>query len=188
MSTKSMLTFVVAMMASVIFAVGCQEPVSDGDGHSHDGHSHSHGDHDHDHADCDCGHDHGNGSGDKADDDHPPHGPNHGHLFDLNSDEFTCEWCQYQDNNVIRFYLLDGKAQSPKPLVVEKFLVKPLVGSEGEPFELEPENVDPEGAAHSFMLDEILLRTAIPLGVEIEIVMDGKTLTGQIKAHEPLDH
>ncbi len=182
MSTKSLLTFVIAMMASVIFAVGCQEPVADSGSNSH---SHGDHDHDHDHADCDCGHDHG---GDKDHDDHPPHGPNHGHLFDLDSDEFTGEWCQYQDNNVIRFYLLDGKGQSPKPLVVEQFLVKSLVGSEDEPFELEPENVDPEGAASSFMLDAVLLRTAIPLGVEIEIITEGKTLKGEIKAHEPLDH
>ena len=108
--------------------------------------------------------------------------------FEFDSDEFTGEWCKYKDNNEIRIYLLDGKGESPKPLVVEQFLVKPLTGSEDEPFELEPEDVDPEGAAHSFMLDDVLLQTAIPLGVEIEVIADGKTLKGQIKAHEPLDH
>ena len=203
MRTKSLLSFVVAMLATVVFAVGCQEPLPDAaggndhdhaecegcdhdhgeceghDDHSHDGHDHDHASHDHD------GHDHASHA---EGHDHPPHGPNHGHLFDFDTDEFTCEWCQYKDNNVIRFYLLDSKAESPKPLVVEQFLVKPMVGSDEESFELEPEDVDPEGAAHSFSLDDIMLRTAIPLGVEIEVIADGKTLKGQIKAHEPLDH
>lgn len=183
MSIKSLSGFIVAMLATIVFAVGCQEP-SDAGGHDHDGHSHDHGEHGHVHGpDCDHSHD-----GEHAHDDHPAHGPNHGHLFDLDSDEFSCEWCQYKDNNEIRFYLLDGKSESPKPLVVEEFLVKPLVGNDSEPFEIEPENVDPEGAAHSFMLDDVLLRTAIPLGVEIEIIAEGKTLKGQIKAHEPMDH
>ena len=72
--------------------------------------------------------------------------------------------------------------------MVEKFLVKPLVGNDSEPFEMEPENVDPEGAAHSFMLDDINLRSGINLGVEIEIITEGQTLKGQIKAHEARDH
>ena len=170
------MSFVVAMLATIAFAVGCQEPAETAgshDGHDHGEHGHSHdGDHDHDHDDH--SHDH-------AGHDHPPHGPNHGHMFDLDSEEYTCEWCQYPDNNEIRFYLLDKKTQAEKPLVVEQFLVTPLVGSEVEPFELEPENVDPEGAAHSFMLDDNLLRTAIPLGVkEIEVIADGKTMKGKI--------
>ena len=199
MRIKSLLSFVVVMMATTIFAVGCQEPTetASSDGHDHGDHSgcdHDHAGHDHgDHSECDHdGHDHGDHDGhDHAshdDPDHPPHGPNHGHMFDFDSDEFTGEWCQYKDNNVIRIYLLDAKGQSSKPMVVEQFLVKPLVGSEDEPFELEPENVDPEGAAESFMLDDNSLRTAIPFGVEIEVVTEGKTLKGQIKAHEPRDH
>jgi len=175
MRTKSLLSFVVVVLATVVFAVGCQKPTESAGG-SHD---HDHGEHDHDHGDH--GHSH-------AAHDHPPHGPNHGHIFELDSDEFTGEWCKYPDNNVIRFFLLDGKGKSPKSLVVEQFLVKPLTGSEGEPFELEPEDVDPEGAASSFMLDDQLLQIAIPLGVEIEVIADGQTLKGQIKAHEPLDH
>ena len=184
MSIKSLSGFIVAMLAMVVFAVGCQEP-SDTAGHDHDGHSHDHGEHGHVHG-PDCDHDHGHAS--HGEHDHPPHGPNHGHLFDLDSDEFTCEWCQYKDNNEIRFYLLDAKAESPKPLVVEKFLVTPLTGNEKEPFEFEPENVDPEGAADRFVLDSSILRTGINLGVEVEIVTEGKTLKGQIKAHEARDH
>jgi len=183
MRIKSFSTFVVAMLGIVIFTVGCQEP-----GTADAGHGHDHGEHGHDHSDCEHGHDHDGHDHASHDHDHPPHGPNHGHMFEIDSDEFTGEWCQYQDNDVIRFYLLDSKGQSPKPMVVEKFLVKPMVGSEGEPFELEPEDVDPEGAAHSFMLDDNDLRTAIPLGVEIEVIADGKTLKGMIKAHEPRDH
>ena len=182
MSTKSLSGFVVAMLATVVFAVGCQEPSDTG--HDHDGHSHDHGEHGHVHG-PDCDHSHGDEHGH---DDHPAHGPNGGHLFDLDSDEFSCEWRQYQDNNVIRFYLLDGKSESPKPLVVEEFIVTPLVGNDKEPFEFEPVNVDPEGAAHEFMLDDRNLRTGINLGVEVEIVTEGKTLKGQIKAHKARDH
>ncbi|MDB2685799.1 hypothetical protein N9Y42_01135 [Mariniblastus sp.] len=195
MRTKSLLSFLVAMLATIVIAGGCQEPVGDTDGggaQSHDEHDHSSCDHDHDHSSCDHDHSH-DGDHDHAADgdhghDHPAHGPNHGHMFDFDSDEFTGEWCQYPDNNVIRIYLLDEKGEGSKPLVVEQFLVKPLVGSEGDPFELEPEDVDPEGAADSFMLDDMVLRTAIPLGVEIEVIADGKTLKGEIKAHKPMDH
>ena len=187
MRTKSQISFVVAMLATIAFAVGCQEPTENAGSKGDDQGGHVHGpdcDHDHSH---DGEHKH-EGDHDHADHDHPAHGPNHGHMVDFDSDEFSCEWCQYKDNNVIRFYLLDAKAESPKPLVVEQFLVKPLVGSEEEAFELEPEDEDPEGAANAFMLDDIMLRTAIPLGVEIEVITEGKTLKGQIKAHEPLDH
>ena len=97
MSTKSLSGFVVAMLATVVFAVGCQEPSDTG--HDHDGHSHEHGEHGHVHG-PNCDHSHGDKGGH---DDHPAHGPNGGHLFDLDSDEFSCEWRQYQDNNVIRF-------------------------------------------------------------------------------------
>ena len=183
MRTKSLSAFIVAMMVTIVLAVGCQKP-SDVD--THDDHSHAHGEPGHVHG-PDCDHSHGDEHA-SHDDDHPPHGPNHGHLFDLDSDEITCEWCQYKDNSVIRFYLLDDKAESPKPLVVEKFLVRPLTGNDREPFEMEPENVDPEGAAYSFALDDSNLRTGINLGVEIEIVTEEKTLKGEIKAHEARDH
>ena len=196
MRTKSLTSFVVALLATTVFAVGCQEPSDTASGNGHE-----HGEHDHDHEGCEgCDHDHGEEGHDHDGHDHdghdhaahghdhPAHGPNHGHMFELDSDEVTGEWCQYKDNSVIRFYLLDSKGEAPKPLVVEQFLVKPMVGSEMEPFELEPEDVDPEGAAHKFMLDDNLLRTAIPLGVEIEVIADGKTMKGQIKAHQPMDH
>ena len=192
MTTKSLLPFIVAMLATIVFAVGCQEPTGDAGGEK--GHAHGeHGD-DHDHANCDHDHgdhDHGDHDHDHASHeghDHPPHGPNHGHIFNFDSDEFKGEWCQYKDNDVICVYLLDGKGESQKPLVVEQFLIKPTVGSEDEPFELEPEDVDPEGAAHKFSLDDKNLRIAIPLGVEIEVITEGKTLKGEIKAHEPMDH
>ena len=202
MRAKSLLSFMFAMLATIVFAVGCQEPTTDtATSDAHAGHDHGDGeccDHDHgddshaghDHAGHDhAGHDHdGHDHGAHGDPDHPPHGPNHGHIFKFDSDEFTGEWCQYKDNNVIRFYLLDAKGESPKPMVVEQFLVKPMAGSEDEPFELEPEDVDPEGATNSFSSDDLLLRTAIPLGVEIEVITDGKTLKGQIEAHEVMDH
>ena len=175
MRTKSLFPFAVAMLATIAFAAGCQEPTDSAGGHGHD-----HGEHDDGHGHDHDGHGHAH--------DHPPHGPNSGHIFEFDSEEFTGEWCKYKDSDEIRMFLLDGKGESAKPLVVEQFLVKPLTGDEGEPFELEPENVDPEGAAHSFMLDDKLLQTAIPLGVEIEVIAEGQTLKGQIKAHEVLDH
>lgn len=184
MNIKSLSALVVALLATIVFAVGCQEPTStDTKDHDHG----DHGEHGHVHG-PDCDHSHDGDHGHAHADDHPAHGPNSGHIFDLDSKEVTGEWCKFKDNNVIRFHLLDGEGKSPNPMVVEKFLVTPLVGNDSEPFELEPENVDPEGAAESFMLDDVNLGTAIPLGVEIEIVTEGKTIKGQIKAHEPLDH
>ena len=46
MSTKSLSGFVVAMLATIVFAVGCQEP-SDTVEHGHD---HDHGEHGHVHG------------------------------------------------------------------------------------------------------------------------------------------
>jgi hypothetical protein len=187
MQVKTLTSVGTALLAMFLFSVGCQEPSSptkpaDSHGdHDHDGHDHDHdhAGHDHDHD----GHDHAEGGHD-----HPPHGPNHGHIFNFDSDDIKGEWCKYKDNDVIRMYLLDGKGEAPKPLVVEKFLVKPMVGNDETPFELEAEDVDPEGASASYMLDDKMLQTAIPLGVKIEVVTEGKTFTGEIKAHEPLDH
>lgn len=189
MRIKTLASVGTALLAIFIFTVGCQDPSSTdvaGDAHGdHDHGDHDHGDHDHAGHDHD-GHDHDDHA--HGEHDHPPHGPNHGHIFNFDSDDIKGEWCKYKDNDVIRMYLLDGTGEAPKPLVVEKFLVKPLVGNDDTPFELEAEDVDPEGAASSFMLEDKLLQTAIPLGVKIEVVTEGKTYVGEIKAHEPLDH
>lgn len=180
MRIKTIASVGTALLTIFIFSVGCQQPsetasTTDAHGdhdHDHDGHDHDHGDHGHDHGDHY----------------HPPHGPNHGHIFNFGSDDIKGEWCKYKDNDVIRMYLLDGKGESPMPLVVEKFLVKPMAGNDDTPFELEAEGADSEGAASTFMLEDKLLQTAIPLGVKIEVVTKDKTYVGEIKAHEPLDH
>jgi hypothetical protein len=182
MKNQTYLSFVTAFLAVCIFAIGCQDPPAD----SHD-HGDSHGDHDHDGHDHD-GHSHDHDGHDHGSHDHPAHGPNHGHIFDFDSPDFKGEWCKYKDNDVIRMYILDGKGEAPKPLAVDSFVVKPQVGNDGAAFELEAENVDPEGAAHSFMLDDKLFQMAIPTGVTIEVTAGDTVLKGEIKAHEPLDH
>ena len=137
---------------------------------------HGHGDHDHDH-----GHDHGHGH------DHPPHGPNGGHIFDLDSKDYSVEWCKFKDNDVIKMHIL-GSDNKNTAIKVDSFTVTPLAGNDDLKFELTAENADDDGKASTFMLDNADLCTAIPLGVAIEIKSGDKTFKGEIDAHEPLDH
>lgn len=181
MRLSSLMPLALCLLAMVAY-VGCEKPAGEtGDGHSHSDHDHDHdhGDHDHAHGDDDHDHDHA---------DHPAHGPNNGHLFAFDNADFQGEWCKYKDNNVIRMYLLDKSGKEPAPLKVDSFVVKPLVGNDDTSFELTAENADDQGLASTFMLDDQTLSIAIPLGVKIVVTAGDQTMTGEIKAHEPLDH
>ena len=184
MRFTSLLPAALCLIAMVAF-VGCEQPTENhGDDHSHadHDHDHDHGDHDHDHGD----HDHTDGDHDHAD--HPAHGPNNGHMFAFDNAEFQGEWCKYKDNNVIRMYLLDKSGKEAAPLKVDSFVVKPLVGNDDSSFELTAENADADGMASTFMLDDQTLSIAIPLGVKIVVTAGDQTMTGEIKADEPLEH
>jgi len=173
MRINSITSLIIAALAIVIFAVGCEKP-NEGTGGKPAGDDHA----GHDHADGD-GHD---------EHDHPPHGPFGGHIFDLDSEDYQAEWKKYKDNNIIRMYLLDGEGKKEVAAKVDSFIVKPQAGKDDVQFELTAENPDENGASATYMLDDEQLTIAIPLGVDIEIKMGDQVLKGQIKAHKPLDH
>ena len=156
----------------------------DHEGHDHEGHDH--GDHEgHDHGDHE-GHDHGDHEGhDHAA--HDVHGPFGGHVFSFDSDDYRAEWKHYNDNDVIRVYILDstGKKEAPVKATVEMI---PMAGSDKTPFELEAEKPDDEGRSAVYSLDDKNLGIATTLGLKVEMKTDGKTYTGVIEAHAPHDH
>jgi hypothetical protein len=162
--------FFVALTALMLFAVGCDKPSETAAG---GGNSAASSDHDHDHDD----HDH----------DHPEHGPNGGHLFETDSTEYVFEWQKFKDNNVIKMHVLD-KDKNPVAVKVDSFKIMPMAGNDSSPFELVAETPDDEGKSSVYMLDDQDLSIAIPLGVNIEIVMGDSTIKGKIDQHEPLDH
>ncbi len=168
MSIKSLSSFFLGALALVVFtAVGCEKPSEGyGDGQNHDspaaGHEHVH--------------------------DHPAHGPNGGHMFPLDTEEFQAEWKKYTDNNVIKIYVLDAAGKEPALIKADSFVITPKVGEGGDSFELKADAADENGMSSVYMLDDADLAMAIPLGVDIEIKVGEKTMKGEIKAHEPLDH
>ena len=160
------------------------------EGHDHDHEGHDHGDHDHDHE----GHDHGDHAGhdhgDHAGHDHAMdvHGPFGGHTFKFDSDDYRAEWKHYNDNDVIRVYVLDSTGKKEAPVEATVAMI-PLGGSDKTPFELEAEKANEDGEAAVYSLDDKNLGIAITaVGVNVEMKVDGKTYTGVIEAHEPHDH
>ena len=167
MRINSLTSMLLAAFAVIVFAsVGCEKPEEGTpakDEHAQgDGHGSAH--------------------------DHPPHGPFNGHIFDLDSPDHQGEWKKYKDNNIIRMYILDGEGKKAAPEKVDSFIVKPQAGKDEVVYELAAEDADENGASATYMLDDNALTIAIPLGVDIEIKIGDKTIKGQIKAHEPLDH
>ena len=166
MSTKSLFSCMLATLALVMFvSVGCEEPgagAGGGEGgHAHAGHAHAH--------------------------DHPAHGPNGGHIFPLDTDEFQAEWKKYSDNNVIKICILDATGSKSMPIAAESVTITPKAGEGDVSFVLPAESPE-NGLASFFKLDDADLALGIPLGVDIEIKVGDKTIKGEIKAHEPLDH
>lgn len=174
MQIKSITSFIVASVALVIFSTaGCEKP---------EGGTSPSGEHAEDHD----GNDH---SDDNGEDVHAAHGPYHGHIFSIDSPEYQAEWVKYKDNNIIRMYVLDGKAAAGVPVKVESFVVIPMVGNDDDlKFELVGEDLNEQGETAVYMLDDQVLSMSIPMGVKVQFIIDGKTFTGEIKAHKPLDH
>ena len=189
MRLNSLTRLTLAAIAIVVFATsGCDRPPAGGSGSP--GSTDEHGDHDHDHADDDHDHDHADDDHDHdhSEHDHPAHGPYGGHIFPLDSPEYQGEWKKYNDNDVIRMYVLDADAKKAVPIKVESFTVIPTVGNEDVTFELEAEDPDAEGKSAVYMLEDKDLTIAIPLGVKIAIKTGELTINGNIKAHKPRDH
>ena len=117
-------------------------------GHSHDGDEHGHDEKAHD--------EHG----------HEAHieemGPNKGHIIRLEPSDYMAEWRHYKGNSVIRVYVLDGeKKTTPVDATVT---ITPEAGKTKEPFELEPEDANDEGATAVYMLDEQQLASGNEFG------------------------
>lgn len=167
---QSLLSIAIAMLAMVIFTTGCQDGTDTPGTDTGDSHGHDHASED-DHAH-----------------DHPAHGPNGGHIFQLDDSEVTGEWCKFSDNNVIKMHILDAAGKEAMPMKVDSFSVQSMAGNDGAEFMLEADGADADGKASLFMLDDEDLATAIPLGVKIVIKSGDKTINGEIKAHTPLDH
>jgi len=153
-------------------------------GHDHEGHDHGgDGGHGHNHD----GHDHGSHEGHDHGM-HDVHGPFGGHVFSFDSDDYGAEWKHYNDNDVIRVYVLDpaGKKEAPVKATVTMI---PLGGSDKTPFELEAEKVDGDGNSAIYSLDDKNLGIAITaVGVKVEMKVADKTYSAIIEAHEPHDH
>lgn len=165
MSLKLLVSRLLPIFAVLVFAaVGCDNPPETD--HKEDTHAH----------DDDHGHD------------HPAHGPNGGHIFPTDSDEFQFEWKKYNDNNVTKVYALDKEGKANQPIAATSLVITPKVGEGDVKFELEAENADENGLAAAYMLDDSDLKMAIPLGVDIEIKIGDKVIKGEVKAHKPLDH
>ena len=172
--------------------VGCEKPSTAGGsgansealanadndhGHSHDGDEHGHDEAGHD----DHGHDeHG----------HEAHieemGPNKGHIIRLEPADYVAEWRHYKGNSVIRVYVLDGEKKTTP--VNATVTITPEAGKTKDPFELEPEDANDDGATAVYMLDEQQLALAMNLGVTISVEVDGKVYSGKVPPHKPHHH
>ena len=137
-------------------------------------------DHDHDHGE---GHDHGHS--------HADHGPHDGHLVELNDANYHAEWTHDDDTGRIRVYLLDGEAKQEVPIAAERLTIRTqLTGGEASTYELTA--VDPQGDPARSAVFEITdpeLLVQLKLGAdaarsELEIPLDGRTLTGVMEHHE----
>lgn len=132
------------------------------DGDGHDDHDHDHGEH--------------------------AHGPNGGHLFEFAEGDYHGEWKHYNDNFVIRVYILDKAGTKNEAVAAENVTIKRTTGDDGAEFTLDPESPDEDGKAVVYSLDSQDLSIAMNLGVIIEMKLGDKTYTANIPAHEPHDH
>ena len=133
---------------------------------------------------ADHGHDH------EADDheDHA-HGPNGGHPFKFAEGDYQGEWKHYNDNHVIRVYILDAEGKKNTPVKADSVTISRLTGDADEPsFMLDPEEPNEDGEAVVYSLDSQDLAIAMNLNVKIEMKVGDKTYTAEIAEHEPHDH
>jgi hypothetical protein len=180
---KHMRKYLILAAVAGLMGTGCDRTANTGGpggnttttshNHSHDDHSDEHQKVAHTHADgtqCTC-----------------EHGPNNGHLFKFDNENYKGEWVHSNDNDVIRFYILNGMDENT-PLKVDSFVIKSTSGSEEAVFEAEPENADAEGKSHAFMVEDKDLRIATRMGVSVVVTSGDLVLTGTIEPHEPHDH
>lgn len=129
-------------------------------------------DHDHDH-------DH---------EEHADHGPNHGHLITDDSEEFGLEWTHSSKNNIIRVFLLDSKNEKNQAAKADSVTVTRATGNSPDKWVLAPVNANEAGETAEYMLDSEDLNRAMALGVNVEVKIGDKVVTGKIPPHAPHDH
>ena len=185
--------YILLLAAICMINAGCDQPtdtagkgdltkqLEEDHGHSHDGDDHGHSHDGEDHADHDDhkGHDHGDAAAEEM-------GPNKGHIIYLEPKDYVSEWRHYKGNSVIRVYVLDKDKKSTA--VNAKVSIVPESGKTRDPFVLQGEEPNDDGATAVYMLDDDKLSVAMNLGVVLKIEIDGKTYEGKIPPHKPHHH
>ena len=132
-------------------------------------------DHGHSHAE-DKGHSHG-------EDDHHDHvhGPNGGELFDIDGMDAKGEWVGKYDQNIIVLHILDAEGVDPHPVKADKLTLHFTKGKSPKTFEVPAVSPDENGMTSEFQLqDEELVMAMKGFGVDMEMVVDGKTYKADI--------
>lgn len=182
-------TVVVLCCLIPYFLTGCDRsassnrspsPVSRG---SHDHGDHDHGDHDHDHDhDGDAGHS------------HAPAGElvhskvNGGHVISFPDAPFSAEWLSRSQNDTVTVCILNREETAEQAVVAESVSIRQLSGTDPESWTLPAANRGEDGTASRFELTDRKLKTALTLGVAVEVVVDGQTWKAEIPPHKPHDH
>jgi len=126
------------------------------------------------------GHDH--------DHDEPAHGPNGGHTFKFAEGDYMGEWKHYNDNHIIRVYVLDADGKKNAPVNADSVTITRSAGEDAATFTLDAEEPTDSGEAAVYSLDDQDLAIAMNLGVKVEMKIGDKTYTSEIAAHAPHDH
>ena len=148
---------------------GCDQATTAKNGNDTSSDAHEGDEHDHDHE-------------------HAAHGPNGGHIFEFAEGDYHGEWKHYNDNFVIRVYVLDKEGKNNQAVAAENVTIKRTTGDDSAQFTLDPESPDEEGKAVVYGLDSQDLSIAMNLGVSVEMKLGDKTYTANIPPHEPHDH
>ena len=93
-------------------------------------------------------------------------GINGGHRFTFEPPEYTGEWIQAVDSDVVRFYVLNASGSMNVPVNVDSFYVR---SSENVIFSLDPDGNDADGMSSSFSLNDRNL--ALAMNTTVEVVM-----------------
>ena len=133
----------------------------------------THDDHDHDHD-----HDHG----------HAHDGPHGGIPFDFDQEGYKGEWNHDNEHQIVRIYVLDAEGKAGQMVRAEKVIVRDTKGREPQEYELLAEDAGDEGMASTFAKKSGPLLAAMPLGVDVEVEIDGKKFTAKIEPHTHHDH
>lgn len=162
---RTLAALAVLSMATLSFT-GCggDESGSDDSNDAHDDH-----DHDHDHA-------------------HSHDGPHGGISFDFDQSGYKGEWNHDNEHQIVRIYILDAEGKEGAMVAAEKVIVRDTKGREPQEYELLAEDASDDGTASTFAKKSGPLLAAMPLGVEVEVEIDGEKYTAKVEPHVHHDH